>query len=99
MTATDGPGDPLAELAQCRTEIEDIDRRIVGLVAERVAIGRRTATLKRAAGLPILDPQREAEVIRRAVTTARKHDLPLEAVREMFWHVVGLSRRAQEEAP
>ena len=97
MTATDGASDPLAELARCRSEIEDIDRRIVGLIAERVAIGRQTATLKRAAGLPILDPQREAEVIRRAVTTAREHDLPLEAVREMFWHVVGLSRRAQEE--
>lgn len=97
MTGTDGASDPLAELAQCRSEIEDIDRRIVGLVAERVAIGRKTATLKRAAGLPILDPQREAEVIRRAVTTAREHDLPEEAVRQMFWNVVGLSRRAQEE--
>ena len=62
-----------------------------------MTLGRKTATIKRAAGLPILDPQREAEVIRRAVTTAREHDLPVEAVREMFWHVVGLSRRAQEE--
>lgn len=90
--------DPLAELAACRTQIEEIDRRLVTLLAERVALGRKTATLKRAAGQPILDPQREAEVIRRAVTTAREHDLPIEAVREVFWHVVGLSRRAQEEA-
>ena len=89
----------LGELARCRTEIEDIDRRLVALLAERVALGRKTATIKRAAGLPILDPQREAEVIRRAVTTAREHDLPVEAIREVFWHVVGLSRRAQEEAP
>ena len=88
--------DPLAELAECRTEIEDLDRRLVVLLAERVALGRRTATLKKAAGLPILDPQREAEVIRRAVGTAREHDLPVEAIREVFWHVVGLSRRAQE---
>ena len=89
--------DPLLELAQCRAEIEEIDRRLIALLAERVTLGRRTATIKRSAGLPILDPQREAEVIRRAVTTAREHDLPVEAVREMFWHVVGLSRRAQEE--
>ena len=89
--------DPLAELAQCRGEIEEIDRRLIALLAERVTLGRKTATIKRAAGMPILDPQREAEVIRRAVTTAREHDLPVEAVREMFWHVVGLSRRAQEE--
>jgi chorismate mutase len=97
MTAADDESDPLAALAQCRSEIEELDRRLVALLAERVALGRRTATLKRAAGLPILDPQREAEVIRRAVTTAREHDLPVEAVREMFWQVVGLSRRAQEE--
>ena len=88
--------DPLAELAQCRGEIEDLDRRLIGLLADRVALGKRTAALKTAAGLPILDPQREAEVIRRAVVTAREHDLPVEAVREVFWHVVGLSRRAQE---
>ena len=88
--------DPLAELGECRTEIEELDRRLIALLADRVALGKRTATLKKAAGLPILDPQREAEVIRRAVGTAREHDLPVEAVREIFWHVVGLSRRAQE---
>lgn len=97
MTAPDDGSDPLAALALCRSEIEELDRRLVALLAERVALGRKTAVLKRAAGLPILDPQREAEVIRRAVTTAREHDLPVEAVREMFWQVVGLSRRAQEE--
>jgi chorismate mutase len=89
--------DPLVELASCRAQIEEVDRKLVALLAERVTLGRKTATIKRAAGLPILDPQREAEVIRRAVTTAREHDLPIEAVRELFWHVVGLSRRAQEE--
>ena len=89
--------DPRAELARWRTKIEDIDRRLVSLLAERVEIGRRTAEIKRAAGLPILDPQREAEVIRRAVEAAREHELPVEAVREIFWQVVGLSRRVQEE--
>ena len=98
MTAADDAGEPLAALVQCRSEIEELDRRLVALLAERVALGRRTALLKRAAGLPILDPQREAEVIRRAVVNAREHNLPVEAVREMFWQVVGLSRRAQEEA-
>ena len=87
----------LAELARFRSRIEEIDRRLVSILAERVALGKETAGLKRAAGLPILDPQREAEVIRRAVETAREHDLPIEAVREIFWQVVGLSRRAQEQ--
>jgi chorismate mutase len=88
--------DPLADLARWRGEIEDIDRQIVALIARRLAVGKKTALAKRAAGLPILDPQREAEVIRRAGTAAREHEMPSEAVREIFWHVVGLSRRVQE---
>jgi chorismate mutase len=98
MTDRENNDEPLSELARCRAQIEALDRQLVALLAERVALGRRTATLKRAAGMPILDPQREAEVIRRAVTTAREHRLPEEAVRDIFWHVVGLSRRAQEQA-
>jgi chorismate mutase len=94
MTAF-GEGVP-AELSECREKIESLDRRIVELLAERLVLARRTAALKRAAGLPILDPPREAEVIRRAVATARSHDVPIEPVREIFWHIVGMSRRAQE---
>lgn len=99
MTAAGGEErDPRAALATCRESIEELDRRIVALLAERLAIGKRTTALKAAAGLPILDPAREAEVIRRAVAAAREHDLPTEDVREIFWHVVGMSRRAQEQA-
>jgi chorismate mutase len=91
-------GDPRTELAGCRASIEVLDQQIVALLAERVALGQRTAGLKRAAGLPILDPQREAEVIRRAVVAARAKNLPTETVRQIFWHIVGLSRRLQEDA-
>ena len=90
--------DSQAQLAECRAEIERIDLRLVALLAERVVLAKRTARLKQLAGLPILDPQREAEVIRRAVAAARDHDLAVEPVRELFWQVVGLSRRAQEAA-
>jgi chorismate mutase len=97
MTTT-GPDDARAELARWRERIEEIDLKLIALLAERVAIGRKTAELKRAAELPILDPQREAEVIRRAGEAARSNNLPEEDVRGIFWHIVGLSRRAQEES-
>lgn len=84
-------------LAECRSAIEQIDRQLIALLAERVQVARRTAHFKRSAGQPLLDPPREAEVIRRAVESARATGLPAEPVREIFWHVVGLSRRAQEE--
>ena len=91
-----GRDDPLAELGRCRDEIERIDNEIVTLLARRLAIGKRTGDLKRAAGLPILDPTREAAVIRRVSEVARDAGLPSEPVREIFWQIVGMSRRAQE---
>jgi chorismate mutase len=89
--------DSLAELTRCREEIERIDNEIVGLLARRLALGKRTGELKRLAGLPILDPTREAAVIRRVAGVARDAGLPPEAVRDVFWQIVGMSRRAQEE--
>lgn len=86
----------LAELARCRDEIARIDRAMLDLLAERVRIGRRVGELKRTAGLPVLDPKREAEVVRAITTAARELALPSEPVRDIFWHVIGLSRRVQD---
>lgn len=87
----------LEALARCRREIERIDGELIALLARRVERSREIGLLKRAAGLPTLDPAREAEVIRRAATIAREHALPDEKVRDIFWHVIGLSRGAQME--
>src|SRR5689334_5648015 len=86
----------IEELAKCRAEIERIDHEIISLLAERLVLGKRTGELKRTAGLPILDPTREAAVIRRVTTAAREAGLPPEPVREVFWQIVGMSRREQE---
>jgi chorismate mutase len=88
--------DALTELAACRDEIERLDHEIITLLGRRMMLGKRTGALKRAAGLPILDPTREAAVIRRVTETARDAGLPAEPVREIFWQIVGMSRRAQE---
>jgi chorismate mutase len=92
-----GATDPAEELARIRGEIEAVDRRMVGLIAERVALARRVGPLKQALGMPILDPPREAALVRRAGALAREAGLDDEDVRYVFWHVVGLSRRVQLE--
>jgi len=86
----------VAELGRCRDEIESIDHQIIELLGRRMTLGRRTGDLKRIAGLPILDPTREAAVIRRVAGEAREAGLPTEPIREIFWQIVGMSRRAQE---
>jgi chorismate mutase len=98
MTAHGEESEAQAELRACRQDLEGLDHELVNLLVRRLTIARRTAGLKRASGLPILDPQREAAVVRGAVSHARKLGVPEEPVREIFWHIVGLSRRVQEEA-
>lgn len=98
MTGEDDPRfAAAADLERIRTEIEGLDRSLIRLIAERVQLARRVGTAKRALGLPILDPAREAAVVRRAGTLARQAGLADEDVRYLFWHLIGLSRRAQLE--
>ena len=95
-TAADA-GDPAARLVAVRDEIERIDRALIALIAERVRLAREVGAAKRALAMPILDPAREAAVVRRAGTLAREAGLEDEEVRYLFWHLIGLSRRAQME--
>ena len=55
MSGENDKSPALDELARCRSEIERIDNEIISLLAERLALGKRTGDLKRVAGLPILD--------------------------------------------
>jgi chorismate mutase len=90
--------DPRAtELERLRAEIDAVDRAIVEAFARRVAIARQIGDLKEDAGQPVLDPSREAAVVRRAAERAREAGLDVEAVREVFWRLVGLSRRTQRD--
>ena len=86
------------ELARLREEIERLDREIIRLIAERVRLAREVGAAKKGAGIPTLDHAREASVVRRAVEIARESGLPYDdEVRQIFWQLIGLSRRVQAD--
>jgi chorismate mutase len=85
-----------SRLEELRAAIGRLDDSLVTLLSERVALAREVGVIKREVDLPRLDPAREAVVVRRGVELARDADLDAEEVREIFWRVVGLCRRAQE---
>jgi chorismate mutase len=84
-------------LSALREKLESIDRHIVQLIAERVDLAREIGREKVAAGLPTLDPSREVEIVSRAARGAREAGLDDEAIRDIAWRLVGLSRRAQQD--
>lgn len=95
MTSASSRDAALDALGKCRQQIEAIDRELITLLAKRVALSKEIGAMKKVAGLPTLDPAREAEVIRRAASLARDTGLSDEKVRDIFWHVIGLSRAVQ----
>jgi len=84
-------------LAMLREKVEQVDTGIVTLLAQRIELARAVGTHKREAGLATLDAKREAAVLRRAGTLAREAGLPEEAVRQLFWTIIGICRHAQDD--
>jgi chorismate mutase len=88
---------PRADIAALRQEIEDVDHRIVSLIAARCRLAEAVGERKRASGLPTLDPAQEAVVIRRAAARAREEQVDEEGVRQLFWCLIGLSHARQQQ--
>jgi cyclohexadienyl dehydratase len=71
---------------------------VIDLLARRLALMPGLGAWKRAAGMPIADPAREARVLEQAEAAARAHGLDPGAVRELFALQIELARALQERA-
>ncbi len=89
------PAADTVELEALRAEIGRVDEAIVSLIDERLRLARRVGELKRTVGMGVLDPSREAAVVRRAGALARERGLDDEVVRDVFWRLIEMSRTAQ----
>lgn len=84
-------------LTALRDELGALDADLVDLLARRVDVARRIGAEKRSAGLATLDTRREAQVVAAVARHARRVGLPEESVRDIFWPVVAMCRRAQQD--
>lgn len=84
-------------LAEMREELGAIDAELITLLSRRIEMARRIGAAKRAANLATLDTRREAQVVAAAAKRARVAGLSEEAVRDIFWPIVAMCRRAQQD--
>jgi chorismate mutase len=82
-------------LEELRERVAAIDAQLVALLAERQETARAIGAVKRAAGRPVLDPAREAAVLRRATELARGHGLDEDEVRDLWRKLLAMARRSQ----
>jgi chorismate mutase len=84
-----------SDLAALRAKVEEVDARIIAAMAERLETSREIGRVKAALDQAITDPAREALVVQRATTLARRVNLPEDEIRFLYWRIVAMSRRAQ----
>ena len=82
-------------LARIRRDIERVDRDIIALVGERVRLARDAGHEKRRAGIPIIDPHQEGQVLSRGPDLAQLAELPMSELRLLQQHLIAIARRAQ----
>jgi chorismate mutase/prephenate dehydrogenase len=89
--------DPRARLDPLRTELGDIDRQILALVAKRQAVAQKIGQVKRDAGLPTRDFRQERDVIERARAAAVEHGLTPTLGEELLLALIRGSLTLQEK--
>jgi chorismate mutase/prephenate dehydrogenase len=83
-------------LAALREEIAALDDALIDILARRAALAAEIGKIKQRLGLPVMDPAREAEVVRRAAAAARNRGVDPELVRAVLWRVIDHARGVQD---
>jgi chorismate mutase len=88
-------GDGEARLAELRDRLEALDGELIRLVGLRRDLVVEVGRVKARMGRPVLDPVREARVVRRAAERAREAGVDEELVRDVVWRIMASAREAQ----
>ena len=94
MTDRDTEGMDLDEL---REEIEQIDRELVELIAQRTYFATAVADVKEDRNLPTTDEQQEDAVMVRAGENAERFDVDANLVKAIFRLLIELNKVEQRQ--
>lgn len=86
----------MSELTEARQKIDALDRRLLELISERMEVAEAVAAYKNEHGLPVLDEQREQQLIEDRATRAATLGLP-DGTDALFEVLLRMSRARQEE--
>ena len=87
----------MKDLVQLRAEIDDIDAQMVALFEKRMDVTRQVGEYKKAHDLPVLDRNREAEVLAKKEAMLKNPYLKTE-VKDFFGSIMAISRRQQRHS-
>lgn len=89
--------DPLTAIERLRRRIDELDRQLVELLNERTRCALQIGQLKRQAGLPLYQPDREQQVLAHAEAINRG-PLSARALRRLFERILDEARAVERLA-
>jgi chorismate mutase len=88
---------PAPELEALRRSIDELDHRILELVAERVKVVLAVGQFKRENNIAVYDPERERKMLERLCGQAPE-PLDADTVRRIFERLIDESRRIEQHS-
>ena len=87
------------ELSDWRERIDGIDRQLIDLLNERMQCAHEVGRIKKAAGKPIRDPERERDVITKTKAYNQGLQGPVkdEALEKLYWLLIELTTNFELE--
>ena len=86
----------IERLAECRSQIDAVDLKILALLNERTRIVEEIGRIKEKLSLPIYEPKREDQVFHN-VTSNNHGPLSAEALKRIFERIIDEMRSIQRD--
>ena len=86
----------MSELDTLRQEIDEIDRQLTGLFLRRMEVTQKVGEYKLRQGIPVLDTQREQQVLAAKAAMAADEASKMDVV-QLYECIMGISRRQQRK--
>jgi chorismate mutase/prephenate dehydrogenase len=83
-------------LSKLRERISEVDEQLIRIIGERRDLVLQVGQIKEVLELPVMDPAREAQVVRRAAERARELGVDEEMTRDVIWRIIAAARATQE---
>jgi chorismate mutase len=88
------PEEAQQALAECRVQIDEIDRRLVALINERTRVVERIGAIKQNVSMPVYEPKRE-DAVYANITAANQGPIPNDSIRRVFERIMDEMRTLQ----
>ncbi len=87
----------MEDLSNFRRALDSIDTQLIELLGQRFDVCRQVANYKKQYKVPMMQPDRVKEVLRRNAELAKNHAVSPEFVRELYTLVIGEACRLEDE--